>query len=213
MRGRILAGFLGLLLAVPAGAGEAFQIDRAHSHVNFEIRHLISTVTGSFKDFGGTIDLDRADLTKSSVDFAIQTASIDTGQEGRDKHLQSPDFFDAEKYPQITFKSKKIIQKSAEYYDVIGDFTMHGVTKEIILPVKFLGLTKGPRGGDLAGFKIDFVLDRKAYGIAWNKDYQAGLMLLGDDVDVRISLETAPPPPPKPADKPAPAAEKPAEKK
>jgi polyisoprenoid-binding protein YceI len=137
------------------------------------------------------------------VDFTIQTASIDTGQEGRDKHLRSPDFFDAEKFPQITFKSKRIIQKSTEYYDVVGDFSMHGVTKEIILPVKVLGITKGPRGGDLAGFKVDFVLDRKDYGIAWNKDYQAGLLLLGDTVDVRISLETGPPPPPKPAEKPA----------
>ncbi|HEX5044261.1 MAG TPA: YceI family protein [Candidatus Polarisedimenticolaceae bacterium] len=204
MRGKIFAGSLGLLLALSAArAADTFQVDRAHSHVNFEIRHLISTVTGSFRDFSGTIQLDREDMTKSSVDFTIQTASIDTGQEGRDKHLRSEDFFDAEKNPQITFKSKKIIQKSAEYYDVAGDFTMHGVTKEIILPVKFLGLTKGPRGGDLAGFKIDFVLNRKDYGIAWNKDYQAGLMLLGDDVDVHISLETGPPPPPKPAEKPA----------
>jgi polyisoprenoid-binding protein YceI len=203
MRGRILTGLLGLLVAGSALAGEAFQVDRAHSHVNFEIRHLISTVTGSFRDFAGTIDLDRADLAKSSVDFTIQTASIDTGQEGRDKHLRSPDFFDAEKFPQITFKSKRIIQKSTEYYDVVGDFSMHGVTKEIILPVKVLGITKGPRGGDLAGFKVDFVLDRKDYGIAWNKDYQAGLLLLGDTVDVRISLETGPPPPPKPAEKPA----------
>ena len=205
MRGRILAGLLGLLLAVSAQAADTFQVDRTHSHVNFEIRHIISTVTGGFKDFGGTIQLDRADLTKSTVEFTIQTASIDTGTDKRDGHLRSPDFFDAEKNPQITFKSKRITQKSAEYYDVTGDFTMHGVTKEIILPVKFLGTVKGARG-EVAGFKTDFVLNRKDYGIAWNRDYEAGLMLLGDDVDIHISLETGPPPPPKPAEKPAPPA-------
>ena len=205
MRGRILAGLLGLLLAVSAQAADTFQVDRTHSHVNFEIRHIISTVTGGFKDFGGTIQLDRADLTHSTVEFTIQTASIDTGNDKRDGHLRSPDFFDAEKNPQITFKSKRITQKNAEYYDVTGDFTMHGVTKEIILPVKFLGTVKGARG-EVAGFKTDFLLNRKDYGIAWNRDYEAGLMLLGDDVDIHISLETGPPPPPKPAEKPAPPA-------
>jgi len=209
MRRKVFVGSLGLLLAVlSARAADTFQVDRAHSHVNFEIRHMISTVTGSFKDFGGAIQFDRADPAQSTVEFTIQTASIDTGNEDRNKHLQSPDFFDARKNPQITFKSKRITKKSAEYYDVIGDFTMHGVTKEIIIPVKFLGLVNA--GHEVAGFKTDFVLNRKDYGIAWNKEYTAGTMLLGDDVDVHISVEAGPPRPDKPAPPapPAPAPDK-----
>jgi polyisoprenoid-binding protein YceI len=205
MRGRILVGLLGLAVAGSVLAADALKIDRAHSHVNFEIRHLVSTVTGSFNDFEGTIQFDKADPAQSSVDFAIKTASISTGAENRDKHLQSPDFFDAEKNPQITFKSKRIAKKSAEIYDVTGDFTMHGVTKEITIPVTYLGSVKGQRG-ETHGFKTNFTLNRKDYGIEWNRALDSGSVLLGDDVDVRISLEAAVPPPPKPAEPAAPAA-------
>jgi len=199
MRRMILAGVLGLLVAGSTLAADALKIDRAHSHVNFEIRHLVSSVTGSFKDFGGTIQFDKAAPAQSSVDFSIKTASIDTGAEGRDKHLQSPDFFDAEKNPEITFKSKKIAKKSGDTYDVTGDFTMHGVTKEITIPVSYLGSVKGQRG-ETFGFKTNFTVNRKDYGVAWNRELEAGTWLLGDDVEVRISLEAAVPPPPKPAE-------------
>ena len=199
MRKMILAGVLGLLVAGSTLAADALKIDRAHSHVNFEIRHLVSSVTGSFKDFGGTIQFDKAAPAQSSVDFSIKTASIDTGAEGRDKHLQSPDFFDAEKNPEITFKSKKIAKKSGDTYDVTGDFTMHGVTKEITIPVSYLGSVKGQRG-ETFGFKTNFTVNRKDYGVAWNRELEAGTWLLGDDVEVRISLEAAVPPPPKPAE-------------
>lgn len=204
MRRRILVGLLGLVVAGSVLAADALKIDRAHSHVNFEIRHLVSTVTGSFNDFEGTIQFDKADPTQSSVDFIIQTASIDTGSENRDKHLQSPDFFDAEKNPQITFKSKRIAKKSGNSYDVTGDFTMRGVTKEITIPVTLLGSVKGQRG-ETFGFKTNFTVNRKDYGIAWNREIETGTWLLGDDVDVRISLEAATPPPPKPAEAAAPA--------
>ena len=205
MRRMILAGVLGLLVAGSTLAADALKIDRAHSHVNFEIRHLVSTVTGSFKDFGGNIQFDKANPAASSVDFSIKTASIDTGAESRDKHLQSPDFFDAEKNPEITFKSKKIAKKSGDTYDVTGDFTMHGVTKEITIPVSYLGSVKGQRG-ETFGFKTNFTVNRKDYGVAWNRELEAGTWLLGDDVEVRISLEAAVPPPPKPAESPAPPA-------
>ena len=199
MRGRILIALLALVVAGRLLAADALKIDRAHSHVNFEIRHLVSSVTGSFKDFGGTIQFDKAAPAQSSVDFSIKTASIDTGAEGRDKHLQSPDFFDAEKNPEITFKSKKIAKKSGDTYDVTGDFTMHGVTKEITIPVSYLGSVKGQRG-ETFGFKTNFTVNRKDYGVAWNRELEAGTWLLGDDVEVRISLEAAVPPPPKPAE-------------
>ena len=202
MRGRILAGWI-LLVAGPVLAADTLKVDRAHSHVNFEIRHLVSTVTGSFNDFEGTIQFDKANPAQSSVDFTIQTASIDTGNDKRDGHLRTPDFFDAEKNPEITFKSKRLTKKGKDVYDVTGDFTMHGVTKEITIPVVYLGSVKGGRG-EVSGFKTDFTLKRKDYGIAWNRELEAGTFLLGDDVDIHISLEAAPPPPPKPAEAPAP---------
>jgi polyisoprenoid-binding protein YceI len=205
MRGRILTGLAGLLLAGTALAADALKIDGAHSNVNFEIRHLVSTVTGSFDDFEGAIQFDKANPAQSSVDFTIQTASIDTGNDKRDGHLRTPDFFDAEKNPQITFKSKRIAKKSGDTYDVTGDFTMRGVTKEITIPVTYLGSVKGQRG-ETHGFKTTFTLNRKDYGVGWNREVETGTWLLGDDVDVRISLEAAVPPPPKPAEAAAPAA-------
>ena len=211
MRAKVAFAMAAVLLAMPAIAADTLKVDRSHSHVGFEVRHLISTVTGSFNDFDGTIQFNRADPTQSSVEFTIQSASIDTGAENRDKHLRSPDFFDAEKHPLITFKSKRIAKKSGDSYDVTGDFTMHGVTKEITVPVRYLGMAKGGRGREIAGFKATVTLNRKDYGIIWNRSLDAGEVLLGDDVAVNINLEAgAPPPPEKPADKPA---EKPAEQK
>ena len=214
MRARILVAVLASLLAVSTRAADTLKVDRAHSNVGFEIRHLVSTVTGSFKSFEGTIQLDKANPAQSAVEFTIDTASIDTGAENRDKHLRSEDFFDAEKHPKMIFKSKSIAKKSGDAYDVTGDFTMHGVTKEITIPVRFMGTAKGGRGNEIAGFKTAFTLNRKDYGIVWNRSLDAGAVLLGDDVDVKINLEAGTPPPPPPAEKPADKpAENPADKK
>jgi polyisoprenoid-binding protein YceI len=213
MRGRALAGLAVLLVATSLHAAETLKVDRAHSNVGFEIRHLMSTVTGSFKQFDGTLQFDRTDPTKSSVEFVIDTASIDTGAEGRDKHLRSADFFDAESNPKMTFKSKGIAKKGTDTYDVTGDFTMHGVTKEITIPVRFLGMAKGGRGNEIAGFKSNFTLNRKDYGVVWNRALDAGGALLGDDVDVRVNLQMGTPPPPKPAEPPPPPAPPAPEKK
>src|SRR5204863_220533 len=134
------------------------------------------------------VNLDRANPAKSNIEFTIQTTSVDTGNEGRDKHLRSADFFDVEKFPAITFKSTSIAAKGKDSYDVTGDFTMHGVTKRITLPVSFLGFAKTQRG-DKAGFELETTLNRKDYGIEWNRALDEGGFMLSDDVKVDINLE------------------------
>ena len=172
----------------PAAGVETFTLDKAHSDASFRIRHMMSSVTGSFNDFDATINLDRANPARSTVDFTIQTASIDTRQENRDKHLRSADFFDVEKFPTITFRSKKIAAAGKDRYNVTGDLTMHGVTKEVTLPVTLNGFATDKRGTHV-GFSVDTTLNRKDFGILWNRNLDEGGVLLGDDVNVSINIE------------------------
>ena len=190
-----------LLAQTPAAAPEAWAVDKTHSNVIFKVRHLVANVSGSFNDFGADINIDRANPANSSVEFTIQTASIDTANQNRDNHLKSPDFFEVEKYPTISFKSTSVKAKSANSFYVTGNLTMHGVTKQVTLPVEFLGFGKDPRGNDKAGFSIETTLNRKDYGIVWNRNIDEGGVLLGDDVKVTIDLEVG-----KKAPAPAPAA-------
>ncbi len=177
---------IGILAAEPPAT---FKVDPVHSHVAFRIRHLISKVSGDFKDFTGTITGDPKNPAAASVTFTIKSASIDTQNAQRDADLKSPNFFDVEKYPEITFKSTKIVPKGGDKYDVTGTFSMHGVTKELTLPVTFSGLAKDPWGNERAGFSVTTTLDRKDYGITWNKILDQGGTLVGDDVEITIDLE------------------------
>jgi polyisoprenoid-binding protein YceI len=182
---------LSLSLASSARAA-AYTIDAAHSSVSFKIKHLASRVVGSFKDFSGTIEFDEKAPKKASVDATIQTASIDTRNEKRDGHLRSADFFEAEKYPTITFKSKKVEAAVKDKLKVTGDFTMHGVTKPVTLNVEYLGSAKDPAGKVRAGFSATGKLNRKDFGIVWNKALDNGGFILGDDVEVAIEIEAIP---------------------
>lgn len=170
---------------------EAFTVDKAHSSAEFRIRHLMANVTGRFNDFDAVIHLDRTNPPRSSVEFTIQAASIDTANKNRDEHLRGPDFFDVAKFPAITFKSVaiKANPKTKDLYDVTGDLTIRGVTKRVTIPVQFLGFGPGPGGGEKAGFEIVTTINRKDYGIVWNRSLDEGGVLLGDDVRVTISLE------------------------
>jgi len=183
------AAVLTTLAALPLRA-DTFVIDPAHSEVSFQIRHMVSNVRGRFNDFAGTVNMDPKNLPGSSVEFHIKATSIDTNVADRDKHLRSADFFDVEKYPEIVFKSKSIKAAGKDKYNVTGALTMHGVTKDVTLPVTFLGEGKDPWGGTRAGFETATTLDRKAYGIVWNKAIDNGGVLLGDDVKIEINLET-----------------------
>ncbi len=206
--------FVALLALLAAGAlpvladTETFTFDKAHTLVGFRIRHFVSKVEGRFKDFEGTIWIDRANPAASRVELTIQTASIDTANENRDKDLRSENFFDAAKYPTITFKSTKVAPKGNDSYEVTGEFTMHGVTKTITIPVKNGGFlkVKGRNGmGEKTGFEISFPLNRKDFGITWNRPLDSGGFMLSDDVDINVLVEAnkqmpeaAPPAPPAP---------------
>jgi polyisoprenoid-binding protein YceI len=183
------AAVLTTLAALPLRA-DTFAIDPNHSEVSFQIRHLVSQVRGRFNDFAGTVQLDPKNLPASSVEFHIKTTSIDTGVADRDKHLRSADFFDVAKYPEITFKSESIQPAGKDKYNVMGTLTMHGVSKKVTLPVTYAGQLKDPWGNTRAGFQIETTLDRKDYGIVWNKALDAGGAMLGDDVTIAINLET-----------------------
>jgi polyisoprenoid-binding protein YceI len=189
----------GAATAAPA-SGKVYTIDRAHSSVGFRIRHLVSRVDGRFTDFAGAVSYDPAAPERSSVEVTVQAASIDTDTPRRDDDLRSDNFFDVAKYPTLTFKSVKVEKKSPTELAVTGDLTIHGVTKRITVPVELLG-SMPFRGGEKAGFATTFTLDRKDYGITWNRAIDQGGALLGDDVQVTIQLETGwePPKPPEAA--------------
>jgi polyisoprenoid-binding protein YceI len=188
----ILTTVAAVIVAGSALAADNFIVDKNHSEAVFQVRHLVSRVSGKFDDFSGSISVDQANPAASSVEFTIKTASIDTGVADRDKHLRSADFFEAEKFPEISFKSTSIKASGRkDVYDVTGTFTMHGVTKTITLPVEFLGFVKDPRGNQRAGFAAHTTLNRKDYGINWNRALDAGGTLLSDDVDVTVNIEAA----------------------
>ena len=169
---------------------ETFAVDKVHSEATFQVRHMMSKVSGKFDDFTGKINVDRANLSASSVEFTMKTASINTSNADRDKDLRSANFFDADKNPEITFKSTKIVaSKKKDVYDVTGDLTMHGVTKHVTLPVEFGGFGKDPWGNERAGFSLTTTINRKDYGVNWNKALDNGGVLLGDDVTININLE------------------------
>lgn len=170
-------------------ATRTYNIDKAHSEATFQVRYLLTKVRGRFSDFDGTIQFDEANPEKSTIDVTIQAASIDTNEADRDKHLRSGDFFAVEEFSTITFKSKRIVKRNADTYDMVGDLTMHGVTKEMTLPVTHLGAGKDPWGRDKIGFETEITLNRKDFGLSWNTALEAGGFLIGDDVKVSVSIQ------------------------
>jgi polyisoprenoid-binding protein YceI len=178
-----------LIMVTAAMAGDTYKIDPVHSRVGFMVKHLvISNVRGNFVDFSGTIIYDPIDLAKSSVDVSINAASINTDNPDRDKHLKSPDFFDVEKFPEITFKSDHI-EKKGEKFVAVGKLTMRGVTKEVTIPFDFLGTAKDPQGNLRIGFEGATSVNRQDYGISWNKALDNGGVLVGDEVKIDLSVE------------------------
>jgi polyisoprenoid-binding protein YceI len=169
-------------------ASRTYKIDKSHSEAIFQVRHLVTKVRGRFTDFEGAIEYNEATPEASTVNFSAKTASIDTSEADRDKHLRSADFFDVEKYPELSFHSKRIA-KRGDGYDVTGDLTIHGVTKEVTLPVAHMGKAKDPWGGDRLGFEVETTLNRKDYGLAFNIALETGGFLVGDEVKVSIQIQ------------------------
>lgn len=181
-----------LVLGISSVAGAAtFEIDSAHTSAEFAVRHLmVSKVRGNLGKVTGVVSLDETDPTKSSVEATIDVTGIDTREPKRDEHLKSPDFFDVAKYPTITFKSKKITKVGDGKFQMAGDLTIHGVTKEVVLdlegsPTPF----KDPMGHVKLGGAATTRLNRKDFGILWNKSLDGGGVVVGEDVDVTIDIE------------------------
>lgn len=166
-----------------------YKIDKSHSEAIFQVRHLVTKVRGRFTDFEGAIEFNEAAPDQSSVHFTINATSVDTAEADRDKHLRSADFFDIEKYPQITFVSKRVAKRSSDTFDVTGDLTLHGVTREIVLPVAHMGKAKDPWGNERIGFEAETALNRKDFGLSWNAALETGGFLVGDEVKISLQIQ------------------------
>jgi polyisoprenoid-binding protein YceI len=176
---------------LPAWAESTWEIDPAHSSVQFSVRHMmVSNVRGAFTKVAGTVQGDENDATHATVEATIDTSSIDTREAKRDEHLRSPDFLDVAKYPTMTFRSKKIAKVGDGRYDVTGDLTLHGVTREVVLHVEGPSpATKDPRGALRAGASATTRIDRRDFGITWSKALDGGGVVVGNDIDVTIDVE------------------------
>ncbi|MEO8045075.1 MAG: YceI family protein [Spartobacteria bacterium] len=184
----LLAAFLCASI-LTAQADETYKIDPVHSSISFKVRHFFSYVTGNFTKFEGTIQVDPDHPEKSTVTATIDAASVDTKNAKRDEDLRSADFFEVAKYPTITFKSKSVKQTGADAGDIVGDLTMHGVTKEITLHAKFLGKGKGMGGRSISGWQVTpDPIKRSEYGLTWSKAVE-GTAVVGEDVTISIEVE------------------------
>lgn len=167
-----------------------WKVDQAHSEIKFKVKHLVvSTVTGQFTSFAGTVEADKPDFSDAKILFEADVNSIDTNNEQRDGHLKSADFFDAANHPKLTFASKSITKKSNDEYVVVGDMTIRGTTKEISLNVTYNGTTKGFGGVDVAGFEITGKLNRFDFGLHWNALTEAGGVVVSSEVKLEIAAE------------------------
>ena len=182
--------FLSLVFSPVAGA-TTFQIDPDHTNVSFHVRHLFTSVTGRFEKFEGVIRLDDHDPAKTTVEGSIDAASINTNVARRDNHLRSPDFVDVEKFPKITFKTTSVsdIDAAAKTSKLHGVLTIHGVEKPVVLDAAFLGSGKDPAGNQRAGFHASTTINRKDFGLNWNKALESGGFLVGDEVKIDIDAE------------------------
>jgi len=179
-----------LVLASSSAFASTWEIDSSHTASQFAVKHMmVSTVRGQFGKTTGTINLDDKDFTKSAVNVTIDATTIDTREPKRDAHLRSPDFFDVEKFPTLTFKSTKI-EKAGNGFKVTGDLTMRGVTKPVVLDVSELSApSKNPWGMTVRAVNATGKISRKEWGLTWNKALEAGGMLVSDEVQLIIDAE------------------------
>ena len=176
-------------IEIPGYRAGTWKVDTAHSEVGFSIRHImISKVKGKFERFDATF-VTAEDPLDSSVTASAEVASITTNEPNRDAHLRTGDFFEAETHPTIDFVSTGVRVEGGDF-KVDGDLTIRGITKRVTIPVQFLGAAKDPWGNDKAGFSLTTTINRKDYGVNWNKALDNGGFLLSDDVEVTINLET-----------------------
>jgi polyisoprenoid-binding protein YceI len=186
---KLFTVFVGMSLTAAAFA-QTWTLDKSHSSVNFSVTHMVvSEVDGSFKDFNAEVKSEKPDFSDLETTFTIKVASINTSDEKRDGHLTSPDFFDAAKYPAIVFKSAGITKIGDKKYELVGLLTMHGVTNKVKWELTYNGTVKDPYGNTRAGFKATTTINRKDYGVSWNKTLDAGGVAVSDEVAIRVNVE------------------------
>jgi polyisoprenoid-binding protein YceI len=179
-----------LVASMAMANAQTWQLDKSHSSVKFSVTHMmVSETEGNFKSFTGNVTAQKEDFSDLNAEFTIQVKSINTDDEKRDGHLASPDFFDAEKYPTITFKSTSFKKVGEKSYKLAGEMTMHGVTKPVTFDVKYNGTAKDPYGNTKAGFRASTVVKRSDFNISWNKVLDTGGFALSDDVQVFVNIE------------------------
>ena len=186
---KILALAAVLAVIVPAVRADVYEIDASHSQVGFRIRHLVGKVPGRFTKFSGTVEFTPGKPETWKATASIDPASINTDNEKRDGHLRSPDFFDVEKHPEMSFKSVKVAGFKGDKAKLHGELTMHGVTKPVVLDLELGGTTKDPWGNTRAGFTATGTINRKDFGIVWNKALDADGLMLGEEVSISLEVE------------------------
>lgn len=167
-----------------------WSIDTAHSEIGFKVKHMMFTnVSGNFEKFDASIETEGDDFTTAKFDFSGEIASINTGNADRDNHLRSGDFFDAEQFPNLTFKSTSFEKESESDYKLTGDLTLHGITKPVKLNVEFGGLAKDPWGNTKTGLSATGKINRKDWGLNWNSALETGGVLVGEEVKLNVELQ------------------------
>lgn len=167
-----------------------WKIDPAHSEIQFKARHLvISTVTGSFSKFEGNVHSSSDDFSDAEIEFAADVESINTNQSDRDAHLRSPEFFDVENYPKLTFKSREFRKKGDNTYILDGDLTIKNITRPVTFDAEYGGIVKDPWGNMKAGFEINGKINRKEFGLTWNAVNEAGNLVVADEIKIQINVE------------------------
>ena len=171
-------------------AQTTWSFDKSHSKIGFSVTHLVITdVEGNFKEFEGTITTSGDDFENAKIEFSANVASINTENEKRDEHLRSDDFFNAEKFPQLTFKSKSFSKVDDKNYKLVGDLTIRDVTKEVELNVVYNGTVEDPWGNTKSGFSLEGEINRFDYNLKWNKTIEAGGLVVGEDVTILAKLQ------------------------
>lgn len=174
----------------PMGDSGTYSFDKAHSFIGFKVNHMgLVEVPGFFRDFTGTVNFDNKDVTKSTVEFTAKATSVDTGVAGRDGHLRTKDFFEVEKFPDITFKST-LVTKKGKGYSVTGDFTMKGVTKSITFPFQIAGwLSADEKSGGKMGLAAETMINRRDYGINYGSNLPSGIAAVSDEIKIVLQIE------------------------
>jgi polyisoprenoid-binding protein YceI len=185
----LLLGAMSWLPTMVHAEPARWNLDPEHSTIEFRVTHMVvSKTTGRFTDYVGFVDMDAETGTVMAVEATIEAGSVNTNHEKRDAHLRNADFLDVKQYPTMTFKMKSF-KKTSESFTAVGDFTLHGVTKEVILVGRYNGATKDPWGNTRAGFSAEGKLNRKDFGLVWNKTLDSGGLVVGDEVQIRLDIE------------------------